>query len=115
VRTDDFATREQTGHEGTGPDIAELCADEAAYELTETHLLIAEDFRARGALGRKKYGRALRPNDGRDSLIDLYQELLDARNYARKAEVEAGEMGRYREAIDDLILDLRIELEVTSP
>ena len=46
--------------------------------------LVVEDIRERAEMGRKKYGRALLPNDGRDSMRDLYEELLDAVQYLRK-------------------------------
>lgn len=43
---------------------------------------------ARRAMGMARYGQPLRYDDGRDSLTDLLQELLDAIVYARKAAVE---------------------------
>ena len=46
--------------------------------------LVIKDLRGRAALGQAKYGRPLLPNDGRDSLKDLYEELLDAVQYLRK-------------------------------
>ena len=37
----------------------------------------------RAEFGKAKYGMYLQPNNGRDSLIDTYQELLDAVVYIR--------------------------------
>lgn len=54
---------------------------------------------ARRALGVARYGQPLRYDDGRDSMTDLLQELLDAIVYARKAEVEAELPPQVREAI----------------
>ena len=52
-------------------------------EKTITDLVI-EDLLERAEIGRKKYGKALLANDGRDSMQDLYEELLDAAHYIRK-------------------------------
>jgi hypothetical protein len=46
--------------------------------------LVMEDLKARKEYGFKKYGVYVQANDGRDGLIDLYQELLDACVYIRK-------------------------------
>lgn len=50
--------------------------------------LVLADMRARDAEGRRKYGVPLQPHNGRDAMIDLYQELLDAVVYARQAIYE---------------------------
>lgn len=46
--------------------------------------LVIQDMKQRDEFGRRKYGVPLRTFDGRDSLVDLYQELLDAVVYVRK-------------------------------
>jgi hypothetical protein len=46
--------------------------------------LVLADFQARDAFGTRKYGTRLQPHNGRDALIDLYQELLDACCYTRQ-------------------------------
>lgn len=46
------------------------------------------DMVARNEFGAKKYNRYLLPNDGRDSLQDLYEELLDAAVYIKKLMME---------------------------
>jgi len=51
--------------------------------------LVMEDFRKRSEIGLEKYGELLRPNNGRDSLIDAYQEALDLCMYLRQA-IEEG-------------------------
>lgn len=43
------------------------------------------DLIARDAAGFKKYGQNLETHDGRDSLLDAYQEALDLVQYLRKA------------------------------
>lgn len=55
-----------TGH---GPDIA---------------LLVQGDIEARAKIGEKTYGQRLKPHNGRDALIDAYQELLDGAMYLRQ-------------------------------
>jgi hypothetical protein len=50
--------------------------------------LIQKDIAERDEFGRLKYGTRLRPHNGRDFLVDLYQELLDAIVYARGALFE---------------------------
>lgn len=46
------------------------------------------DIRNRRELGRKRYGTALQPFNGRDALRDLYEELLDATMYTRQTMME---------------------------
>lgn len=53
----------------------------------EIFSLVIADIKERDALGRKHYGGDLRAIDGRDHLIDLYQEILDAAVYIRQ-EIE---------------------------
>ena len=50
--------------------------------------LVHEDLDARVRLGAQKYGEPLTTDNGRDALLDLYQELLDAAMYARQAIYE---------------------------
>jgi len=46
--------------------------------------LVIADLQARDAAGKKKYGTTLQANNGRDALVDLYQEILDAAMYCRQ-------------------------------
>ncbi len=46
--------------------------------------LVMSDMRDRKEFGRKKYGTCLQTFNGRDALVDLYQELLDACVYVRQ-------------------------------
>lgn len=48
-----------------------------------TDLVIA-DMRARQELGRRRYGVDLQANNGRDALVDAYQEALDLALYLRQ-------------------------------
>jgi hypothetical protein len=46
--------------------------------------LVKADIEARKSEGIRKYGTVLQPHNGRDALMDLYQEILDAANYCRQ-------------------------------
>lgn len=45
---------------------------------------VLADMRERDATGRARYGVPLQPHNGRDALVDAYQELLDAAVYLRQ-------------------------------
>jgi hypothetical protein len=45
--------------------------------------LVVTDISERAEFGLKKYGTYLQPNNGRDFLIDAYQEALDLVHYLR--------------------------------
>jgi hypothetical protein len=47
------------------------------------------DMKARDEWGRSKYKTPLQPFNGRDALIDFYQEVLDGAAYARQFIYEA--------------------------
>lgn len=46
--------------------------------------LVIADMKARDEFGHRKYGTRLRAYDGRDTLVDAYQESLDKTVYLRK-------------------------------
>ena len=46
--------------------------------------LVIADMQARDDFGRKKYGTPLQAGNGRDPLIDAYQEALDLCVYLRQ-------------------------------
>ena len=48
------------------------------------HTLLAADIEKRAAMGERKYGERLKANNGRDALLDMYEELLDAAMYCRQ-------------------------------
>ena len=84
--------------------IRDILADFSACES------IVEDCKARDAWGRAKYGTPLRTNNGRDALVDAYQEALDLAVYLRQAIAEgclgADVCGQYNAALR-LAVDLR--------
>jgi len=59
--------------------------------------LVIADMLERKRIGIERYGMPLQPFNGRDALIDWYQELLDAVMYARQMVEE-----RHRPEAGDL-------------
>ncbi len=47
--------------------------------------LVIKDMQERASFGRKKYGTFLQPFNGRNSMIDAYQEVMDLIVYIRQA------------------------------
>ncbi len=47
--------------------------------------LVIDDMRERDKLGRERYGTPLQAHNGRDALVDAYQEALDLAVYLRQA------------------------------
>lgn len=50
--------------------------------------LVQRDMVSRAVSGMLKYGTPLKPNNGRDALVDAYQEALDLAVYLRQAIYE---------------------------
>lgn len=46
--------------------------------------LVRDDLQHRKEMGEQQYGTVLQPHNGRDALLDLYQELLDSCLYLRQ-------------------------------
>ena len=46
--------------------------------------LVVEDMQARDQVGRQRYGTPLQTFNGRDALVDAYQEALDLAVYLRQ-------------------------------
>lgn len=46
--------------------------------------LVIADMRERDAVGRERYGTPLQAHNGRDALVDAYQEALDLVVYLRQ-------------------------------
>lgn len=59
--------------------------------------VLVQDMRARDAAGRERYGVPLTTRNGRDQLVDAYQETLDAVVYMRASIEES--VGQVREIL----------------
>lgn len=55
--------------------------------------LVIEDIKLRKEFCIKKYGEPLLANNGRNTLVDIYQELLDAVIYIKLKLVEDNQNG----------------------
>ena len=95
-------------------EIARFAWSARAPELPQILLDMAE----RDQLGRARYGTPLQPHNGRDALVDLYQELLDAAAYAGQGLLENPGSGFWRDrlylALGELVL-VRRELDRRRP
>jgi len=52
---------------------------------TSIQSLVRRDLEEREHVGIQRYGTPLQPHNGRDALIDAYQEALDLACYLRQA------------------------------
>ena len=59
-----------------------------ANELPAVWHLVIDDMWERDQTGRERYGVPLQPNNGRDALLDAYEEALDLCAYLRQAIYE---------------------------
>ena len=55
--------------------------------------IVIDDMRERDRQGREKYGVPLQAGNGRDALVDAYQEALDLAVYLRQAIAERDAKG----------------------
>lgn len=58
-----------------------------ANDRADIQSLVVADIAERKRIGIERYGRALQPHNGRDALVDAYQEVLDLAMYVRQ-EIE---------------------------
>ncbi len=75
------------------------------HSRVRTVRLVLEDMRQRDKVGRERYGTPLTADNGRDHLVDLYQELLDASAYS-KAEVVRSVTAEVRDVYDAILLQI---------
>lgn len=58
--------------------------DPTPNDLPAVWDLVVADMQARDKLGESRYGTRLQPHNGRDSLRDAYEEVLDLAVYLRQ-------------------------------
>jgi hypothetical protein len=61
--------------------------DPVGTDETPVWELVIRDMRERDNVGRARYGTPLQASNGRDALVDAYQEALDLAVYLRQ-EIE---------------------------
>ena len=69
---------------------------------------VSEALTARAEMGKAKYGTYLRANNGRNALVDEYQEVLDALMYAEQCYYEAYGDGLNYKNSDEAPLHLKV-------
>ena len=76
--------------------------------------ILKSDFEARRNLGIDRYGCPLYAHNGRNALVDAYQEALDLSVYLAQNDIENGrhDLSTMTRKAVNLALDLRIALEV---
>lgn len=85
------------GEKAVWPEVwADLNGAVAEDDIREA---VIQDMRDRDAIGWERYGGPLVTNDGRDPLVDMYQELLDASVYAKKGLLGGGLTQAHAEAL----------------
>ena len=62
--------------------------------------LVMRDMTERDIFGAEKYGTRLQPGNGRDFLLDAYQEALDLVVYLRGAIYERDEIATVKESLN---------------
>ena len=99
-----MTTPERAGREGDSqplptasdsPYIHDLVAAEIQGLDDPIMLAIAADLEARKTLGIKRYGQPLQAFNGRNPILDAYEEALDLLVYTRQALYEAESTERY--------------------
>ena len=66
------------------PNLSDHEPDPIHNELPYVWDLVIKDMQDRDQFGASKHGTHLQPENGRDSLVDAYQEALDLAVYLRK-------------------------------
>ena len=79
-------------HSASQPIWEMVIDDVCKYIDPETVGALVADMRERDQVGRERYGTPLTAHNGRDALIDAYQESLDLCVYLRQA-IEEGASG----------------------
>lgn len=96
-----LAAQEQPGPTGTGPVVLDDLLRHVDIDADTARAL-----RARSEIGVGRYGTALRAHNGRDSLRDFREELLDAAVYAWQARMEGRRMDSDTRAVLEALLDV---------
>jgi hypothetical protein len=78
------------------PSVTEIVISECSEELTS-------DFLARLEKGLQTYGTPLQPFNGRNALLDLYEEVLDACQYSKQLCLENPDCIKFRYLYDSFI------------
>ena len=78
----------------------------SGQRIREIREALLKDMRDRDAWGRSKYKVPLQPFNGRDALVDLYQEFLDATAYTMQYRLENPQDLRFEDIYKSLLSQL---------
>jgi len=59
-------------------------------DTSDVQAAVIADIERRREVGIARYGTPLQPHNGRNALLDLYEELLDAAMYVKQRLIEEG-------------------------
>ena len=79
------------------------------------HDLVTADIADRKAIGIERYGTTLQAGNGRDVLVDAYQEALDMACYLRQAIAERDANGSTIGRLTDMLHDRQMQCECCGP
>jgi hypothetical protein len=63
-------------------------------DLPDVQSAVIADIEARRELGIRRYGTALQPNNGRNALLDAYEEALDLAMYLKQRLIEESSLAQ---------------------
>lgn len=86
--------------------------DDDAHKYVGDRVLA--DMRDRDRVGRARYGTPLTTGNGRDHLVDAYQELLDAAVYLRAAHLDGAQVLDEYNATLDAVMSVRKTLDARA-
>lgn len=86
-----FAATPQPEPKRGGRSCTILCVEDLLTQWGADGINVVFDLCERDRMGFERYGQNLETGDGRDTLADLYQEILDAIQYGRKLKEEGCE------------------------
>lgn len=96
-------------------DFTVLCEDALDGTYSSAHKASAwgvlNDMRERDRVGRARYGTPLTADNGRDQLVDAYQEALDKAAYLRAAWLEGCQVRDLYYAELDSIMKIRLMID----
>ena len=74
--------------EGRPGDSQDMPTMSENYDGPDVQSLVIADINARRNVGIERYGQALMPNNGRNAILDAYEETLDLCCYLRQLLLE---------------------------
>lgn len=104
------ATAKQPTPHGKGVDVAAYLRCKLAGTGNAAAIQLCDDIEARVTKGAKEYGERLTSYNGRDALVDAYQEALDLLLYLTQLELELGKTPYDYGAVMGIVLFLKRQL-----